>query len=172
MEILQKGTHTPLHICKYGLPSFILFSHKINKSYKCILMLRATHRHLASRDKKTELVMMVCLPSCNIGRPIYIWLIGRKLWRFCKKIPTPLSTFANKAFPRSSFFSHKIKYSYKCILMLRATHGHYGGSAENIILRQAHGSGLWAAGPPCMFGGHCVLPQRFSYCKRSVRRWF
>ena len=90
MAILQKGTHTPLHICKQGLPSFIIFS-------------------------------------------------------------------------------HKIKYSYKCILMLRATHGHYGGSTENIILRQAHGSGLWAARPPCMFGGPCVLPQRFLYCKRSVR---
>ena len=46
-EILQKDTHTPLHICKWGLPSFILFSHKINYSYKCILMFRATHEHLA-----------------------------------------------------------------------------------------------------------------------------
>ena len=53
--------------------------------------------------KKTELVMMVCLPSCNIGRPIYIRRIGRKLWQFCRKIPTLLSRFANKAFPRSSF---------------------------------------------------------------------
>ena len=52
---------------------------------------------------KTELVMMVCLPPCNIGRPIYIWRIGKKLWQFCKKVPTHLSTFANKAFPRSSF---------------------------------------------------------------------
>ena len=33
-----------------------------------------------------------------------------------------------------------------------------GGSAENILLRQAHGSALWAAGPPYMFGGPCVLP--------------
>ena len=47
--------------------------------------------------------MMVCLPSCNIGRLIYIWRIGKKLWQFCKKVPTHLSTFANKAFPRSSF---------------------------------------------------------------------
>ena len=61
MAILQKFTHAPLHVRKYGLPSFILFSHKIN-------------------------------------------------------------------------------YSYKCILIFRATHGHYGGSAENKILRQAHGS--------------------------------
>ena len=30
MAILQKYTHTPLHVRKYGLPSFILFSHKIN----------------------------------------------------------------------------------------------------------------------------------------------
>ena len=52
--------------------------------------------------KKTELVMMVCLPSCNIGHLIYIRRIGRKLWQFCKKIPTPLSAFANKALPRSS----------------------------------------------------------------------
>ena len=31
----------------------------------------------------------------------------------------------------------------------------YGGSAENIILRQAHGSGLWATGrwPACL-GAH------------------
>ena len=48
MSILQKYTHTPLHVHKYGLPSFILFSHKINYSYKCILMFRATHVHLAS----------------------------------------------------------------------------------------------------------------------------
>ena len=48
----------------------------------------------------------------------------------------------------------------------------YGGSAENIILRQAHGSGFWVASPPCMLGGPCVLPQRFSYCKRSVLCWF
>ena len=53
--------------------------------------------------KKTELVMMVFLPSCNIGHPIYIRPTGRKIWQFCKKIPTPLSAFANKAFPRSSF---------------------------------------------------------------------
>ena len=45
MAILQKGTHTPLHICKSGFPSFILFSHKIKYPYKCILMLRATHGH-------------------------------------------------------------------------------------------------------------------------------
>ena len=53
--------------------------------------------------KKTELVMMVCLPSCDIGRSIYIRRIGRKLWQFCRKIPTPLSRFANKAFPCSYF---------------------------------------------------------------------
>ena len=63
------------------------------------------HLHLHSYNYtliKTELVMMVCLPSCNIGRLIYIWRIGKKLWQFCKKVPTHLSTFANKAFPRSS----------------------------------------------------------------------
>ena len=48
MAGLQKYTHTPLHVRKYGLPSFILFSHKINYSYKCILMFHATHGHLAS----------------------------------------------------------------------------------------------------------------------------
>ena len=53
--------------------------------------------------KKTELLMMVCVPSYNIGRPIYIWRIGRKLWQFWKKIPSPLSIFANKASPRSSW---------------------------------------------------------------------
>ena len=53
--------------------------------------------------KKTELVMMVCLPSYNIGRPIYISRIGRELWQFCEKVPTHLSTIANKAFPRLSF---------------------------------------------------------------------
>ena len=47
MAILKKDTHTLLHICK-GLPSFILFPHKINYSYKCILMFRAMHGHLAS----------------------------------------------------------------------------------------------------------------------------
>ena len=53
--------------------------------------------------KKTKLVMMVFLPSCNIGHPIYIRWTGRKLRQFWKKIPTPLSAFSNKAFPRSSF---------------------------------------------------------------------
>ena len=48
MAILQKYTHTPLHVRKYSRPSFILFSHKINYSYKCILMFRATLGHLAS----------------------------------------------------------------------------------------------------------------------------
>ena len=48
MAILQKYTHTPLHVRKYGLSSFILFSHKINYSYKCILIFCATHGHLAS----------------------------------------------------------------------------------------------------------------------------
>ena len=43
MAILKRDTHTPLHICKLGIPSFILFPHKINFSYKCILMFRATH---------------------------------------------------------------------------------------------------------------------------------
>ena len=35
--------------------------------------------------EKTELVMMVCLPSYNIDRPIYIWRIERKLWQFYKR---------------------------------------------------------------------------------------
>ena len=35
--------------------------------------------------------MMVCLPSCNIDRSIYIWQIESKLWQFCKRIPAPLS---------------------------------------------------------------------------------
>ena len=48
--------------------------------------------------KKTELMMMVCLPSCNIGRPIYILRIGTN-----DNLPALLSTFADKAFPRSSF---------------------------------------------------------------------
>ena len=48
MAILQKYTHTPLHVRKYGHPSFILFSHKINYSYKCILMFHAMHEQLAN----------------------------------------------------------------------------------------------------------------------------
>ena len=44
------------------------------------------------------------VPAILQYRPsIYIRRIGRKLWQFCKKIPTPLSAFANKAFPCSSF---------------------------------------------------------------------
>ena len=31
--------------------------------------------------------MMVCLPSCIIDRPIYIWQIERKLWQFYKRYP-------------------------------------------------------------------------------------
>ena len=31
--------------------------------------------------------MMVCLPSCNIDRPIYIWRIESKLWQFYKRYP-------------------------------------------------------------------------------------
>ena len=30
---------------------------------------------------------MVCLPSCNIDRPIYIWRIESKLWQFYKRYP-------------------------------------------------------------------------------------
>ena len=55
MAILKKDTHTPLQICKQGLPSFILFSYKINYSYKCILMFLATHGHLA-RSKKLSII--------------------------------------------------------------------------------------------------------------------
>ena len=47
MAILQKYTHTPLHVRKYGLPSFILFSHKINYSYKCILMFHGRHEDVS-----------------------------------------------------------------------------------------------------------------------------
>ena len=36
----------PISISR-GLPSFILFSHKINYSYKCILMFRGTHKDLS-----------------------------------------------------------------------------------------------------------------------------
>ena len=92
----RKGWTREGLICKYGegcrflfakLPQFSFYPSDINRT----------------AYKKAELVMMVCLPSCNIGRPIYIWRIERKLWQFCKKTPTALSTFANKAFPRSSF---------------------------------------------------------------------
>ena len=31
--------------------------------------------------------MMVCLPSCNIDRPIYIWRIESQLWQFYKRYP-------------------------------------------------------------------------------------
>ena len=65
MAILQKGTHTPLHICKQGLPSFILFSHKINYSYKCILMFRAMHGHLASLSQDKLLIQMHLDVPCN-----------------------------------------------------------------------------------------------------------
>ena len=37
--------------------------------------------------EKTELVMMVCLPSCNIDCPIYIWRIESQLWKFYKRYP-------------------------------------------------------------------------------------
>ena len=37
--------------------------------------------------EKTELVMMVRLPSYNIGCPIYIWRIESKLWKFYKRHP-------------------------------------------------------------------------------------
>ena len=37
----------------------------------------------------------------------------------------------------------------------------YEGSAENIILRQAHGSGLWAAGPPACLGAHVFYLSAF-----------
>ena len=30
---------------------------------------------------------MVCLPSCNIDRPIYIWRIESQLWQFYKRYP-------------------------------------------------------------------------------------
>ena len=61
--------------------SFILFSHKI-------LMFRATHGHLASLVKNR--VGDDGVPGIlQYSRPIYIWWIGRKLWQFCKKIPTP-----------------------------------------------------------------------------------
>ena len=30
---------------------------------------------------------MVCLPSCSIDRPIYIWRIESKLWQFYKRYP-------------------------------------------------------------------------------------
>ena len=82
---------------------------------------------------------MVCLPSCNIGRPIYIRRIGRKLWQFCKKIPTPLSRFANKAFPRSSF------------------------SPTNLIVEQLRKEASGTNWP----GGRCR--RRQSPCLRSVR---
>ena len=57
MAILQEGTHTPLHIWKYGLPSFILFSHKI-------LMFHATHKHLASTPTIYYIIVKV-----HIHRP-------------------------------------------------------------------------------------------------------
>ena len=31
--------------------------------------------------------MVVCLPSCNTDRMIYIWRIGSKLWYFYKRYP-------------------------------------------------------------------------------------
>ena len=31
--------------------------------------------------------MMVCLPSCNIDHPIYIWRIEIQLWQFYKRYP-------------------------------------------------------------------------------------
>ena len=37
--------------------------------------------------EKTELVMMVCLPSYSIDCPIYIWRIESKLWQFYKRYP-------------------------------------------------------------------------------------
>ena len=46
----------------------------------------------------------VGVPAILQYRPPDLYLTDRKkLWQFCKKVPTHLSTFANKDFPPSSF---------------------------------------------------------------------
>ena len=68
--------HTPLHICRYGLPSFILLSHKI-------LMFRATHGHLASTPTIYYIIVKVHIhrPRLMQTRQIFITFrtfIGQK----------------------------------------------------------------------------------------------
>ena len=99
MPYLQMRRGVWVSFCKIAIFSFLSVGYKSDGLY---CRMAATLTYLYSY-KKTELVMMVFLPSCNIGHLIYIRRTGRKLWQFCKKIPTPLSAFANKAFPRSSF---------------------------------------------------------------------
>ena len=59
--------------CKIAIVSFLSVRYRSDGLYCRMAGTRSSSTMLFIRvGIKTELVMIVCLPSCNIGRPIYI----------------------------------------------------------------------------------------------------
>ena len=98
---LQMWRGVWVSFCKIAIVSFLSIRYRSDGLYCRMAGTRSSPTMLFIRvGIKIELVMMVGLPSCNVGRPIYIWRIRRKI---CN-LPALFTAFADKAFPRSSFY--------------------------------------------------------------------
>ena len=70
---LQMWRGVWVSFCKIAIVSFLSVRYRTNGLYYRMAGTRSSPTMLFIRvGIKTELVMMVGLPSCNIGRPIYI----------------------------------------------------------------------------------------------------
>ena len=78
MPYLQMWRGVWVSFCKIAIVSFLSVRYRSDGLYcrmagtgssPTMLFIRVGTKYTLI---KTELVMMVCLPSCNIGRPIYI----------------------------------------------------------------------------------------------------
>ena len=75
---LQVWKGVSVSFCKIAIVSFLSVKYRSDGLYCRMAGTRSSPAMLFIRVgikytlTKTKLVMMVCLPSCNIGRPIYI----------------------------------------------------------------------------------------------------
>ena len=83
MPYLQMWRGVWVSFCKIVIVSFLSVRYRSDGLYCRMAGTRSLPTMLFIRvGIKIELVMMVGLPSCNVGCPIYIWQIGRKIWQF------------------------------------------------------------------------------------------
>ena len=88
--------------CKIVIVGFLFIRYRSDSLYYKMACIPSSPTLLFIRVVKNR-VGGDGVPAIMQYKPSDLYLTDRKeKWKFCKKIPAPLSTFADKAFPRSS----------------------------------------------------------------------
>ena len=131
MEIKLKDTRTPLHICRQGLPSFILiFNNLIVEQLK--KEASGTNWHGGRyRRRPSPCLRLVRPPITTTPHSSSPYLLFLKISLVFTHGITPAWVNHNKCFIK------------KCILMFRAMHGHLGSPWQQHMAKFHGERGIW-----------------------------